>query len=874
MYPDDNIQTPVPSSIDADTRVHSHPLALADYDREAVTWTDMDAPQPTPEQVSEPPVTEVGIDPEDYTPDRDVDDVLREAADIDLLWKLRAITMDTTLTRDALTDEHIIGATAGVIGQPTLGAGYISCIADKSLRSRIVVEVAALIDGELDTYGWDALFDAKNGPALSADEAADLRASLDGEVEEWAKGLFADADALRVESERLARESGVQPGGEWQAWSRAGDVLREVIGGPDWGAQARHAEQLREALADDDDETEDDVDMSKPEDQAPAAAARPLVPEGQPTPRDTPPWTPLPMPAAATGTTEAEEVSSVTENVVAGPWQGAQVPAGAPVRAGMAPAGDLLARARARMESWRTLWTKPDAHPDDEPYTAGTVGELPADEHAAVLTGLGVCIPRKAWRAMSPEQREIQRAKVYGLEEREFAPHNEEVYPLGYPSDPALIRSICDYSDRTRAVFHAARGVRSAHPVVTILQSLIRTGQAAPTDLGPYPGVPLSTYVSVIGKSGAGKGQSTTTRTLPWGAAVQDIRWAGAGWTVPDIDAESGELGSGQVMVDRFVEEYVDDATGEKDFRMKPHPSARIEMDEIATTLAVASGGSSTIVPTMTSAWSNKAIGADTRQHGVGRRTSGDYSVFAIGGIQVHKGREFMDTAGVGLAQRFIHTLPTDPYRHMLTPCIADPRTRFAYPAPPSVVVPATGLILCDEIEEALNANEVRAAIDEEQEDDEEAHAALARIRLACLVALWHGRFEVTNADWRWAGAVMEFSRRSWAFLKAAVERQEKEASRQVGIGKGIELDAAKAVQGGAYQDRFDAVAKKVKAAGKSGVLISQLRNGMSKSKGQQQLITSQLGQIVSEMTSGPTAVAHLAGKRVIWGKGSAAKMS
>lgn len=713
-------------------------------------------------------------------------DVSSEKVDIELLWVLRTLTLDPTLTRESLTDVQIIAATAGVIAQPTLAAGYISCISDVSLRRRLVVEVSALVRTDVDAYGWDALLDAMNGPALDADDASVLREALDAEVEEW------------------ARELG--------------------------------------------------VGMSEFEAQAPAVpSARPLVPEGQPTPRDIPAWTPLP----------AQGQARASSNVVTGPWTGSEVPMPRATSAG----GDLLARARARLEAWRTLWVPPPAHPDDAPYTAETVSELPADEHAAVLTGLGTHIPRKAWRALSPEQREVQRAELYGLEERGFSPDDKETYPLGFPSDPALIRSICDYSDRTRAVFHAARAEKGAHPVVLILHSLIRTGMAAPVDFGPFPGVPLSTYVSVIGKSGAGKGQSTLDRTLPWGSAVQDIRWAGQGWTVPDIGSMKAELGSGQVLVDRLIEEHENDATGEKDYRMKPHPTVLIDMDEIATTLAAASGGSSTIVPTLTSAWSNKPIGADTRQHGVGRRTSGHYSIFAEGGIQVRKGREFMDTCGVGLGQRFIHTMPQDSWRHALVPCIADPRKGDGtFAAPPSVVVPTAGTRLCGEVEGALRANAVRAAIAEEQEDDEEAHMALARIRLAVLIALWHGRVDVTSEDWEWTGAVMEFSRRSWAFLKAAVERQEKAARIETGIGKGIEYDAAKAVQGGEYKARYNAVARKVKEAGDKGVLISQLRNGMSKSKGQQQLISSQLGQIISELTSGPQAAARIAGKRVVWG--------
>ncbi|TWS20689.1 hypothetical protein FK529_04940 [Tsukamurella asaccharolytica] len=136
--------------------------------------------------------------------------------------------------------------------QPSLALGYLGTVTDQSLREHLV---AWLVENEREQGGvladytvWDTVLDLESGTVPSAEEAADLREVLDEELAEWARTLFADADALRREAAQLAQEAGTKPDtAVWQAFDLAAEAVRETTGGPDWGAGSA-AEQQLEAM--------------------------------------------------------------------------------------------------------------------------------------------------------------------------------------------------------------------------------------------------------------------------------------------------------------------------------------------------------------------------------------------------------------------------------------------------------------------------------------------------------------------------------------------------------------------------------------------------------------------------------------------------
>jgi hypothetical protein len=366
-----------------------------------------------------------------------------------------------------------------------------------------------------------------------------------------------------------------------------------------------------------------------------------------------------------------------------------------------------------------------------------------------------------------------------------FNPCDRVLYPEGFHSTPEILEAVMDYSDRTRAIFHQARRNHGVHPITMYIADLIRFGTRLPTDLGPFPGTPLSTYAVAVGRSGTGKTQSARPDLSVWDWTTIGVVWRNhkeSGWQNPMvIDPEydpnhTRRLGSGQVLVDLFgkKEQMFDEETGaaikgKHTFVVNARPVVHVHEDEISAMVARSTGAQNTSMQTLCTAWARAPLGDSSRSAGTDMDIdplSDPYNLFFSGGLQPRKSALYFRTEDVGFVQRCVHCGVTDPYRHVGLPVLSNPG---AVPPPSLVIGNETVFTLCESITEAIALAGITSAIDGlAGASDLDSHILMVQIRLACLVAAFHGTLTVSEECWAHTMWLMEHSRRSREYARAA----------------------------------------------------------------------------------------------------------
>lgn len=433
---------------------------------------------------------------------------------------------------------------------------------------------------------------------------------------------------------------------------------------------------------------------------------------------------------------------------------------------------------------------------------------------------------------------------------RKFNPNDRTLYPRGFHSDPELLRAIFDFSDETRAIFHHARNARPrrAHPVAVLMFDLLRRGMRCPVECRPWEFTPLSTFVVAVGRSGTGKTVAAMPTSTPW-RDIAPPRWLAAkaamnldvnekasesvpAGTCPtlipfDFDA-SRSLGSGQVLADRLIRKV---GKGEESYNeMLPHPAILLTDDEIMTLFRAAKSESSTIIPTLNSAWAGASIGNDTRSQG-DSRTTGAYNVFQWGGLQPKFAAELLKHDDSGYTQRGFKVGVTDPFRRVNQPSIPVPVVQPDGAMP--VINPGDTFRLDPRVIDAIDAVNEDADFDHlpDPEEEVESHLAQVQLRIACLGALLHKTLTVSWELWVWAGHLIEHSRRVHAWMVAEAKLADDTES-----GK----EGARRAQIAAAQDREtssktnEVAAKflnKLKQARAKGITRSDLRSSLTGSE-------------------------------------------
>ncbi|WP_018601018.1 hypothetical protein [Mycobacterium sp. 155] len=401
-----------------------------------------------------------------------------------------------------------------------------------------------------------------------------------------------------------------------------------------------------------------------------------------------------------------------------------------------------------------------------------------------------------------------------------FDPTSKTLYPLGFHSTPEIIAGVMDYSDRTRALFHKARSERNVHPIGLYLMDLIRFGNRLPTDLGPYPGVSLSTFVVLVGRAGTGKTQTGRADLSPTDWATLGVvrrNFAEGTWEYPLTGADvnlTHRLGSGQVIVDLyggsepvFNEETGVQIKGQKRFKPNDHLSIHVHEDELSAFIARSTGPQNTSLQTVCSAWARADIGDSSRNAGPKLAICGavsPYNLFMSSGLQPKKSGPYFASEGVGYVQRNIHSAVTDPFRKVGLPVLANPGPQ---PAPSLALGHETVFVLCESIQLAMDDNEEDGSIDTlVGVSDMDSHLLMVRVRLACLVAAYHGSLVVTEECWEHTGVIMEHARRSRAYCEAAKDHaaQDEAGDAEVLRKYGIRVASA------ADRERVEACARRI----------------------------------------------------------------
>lgn len=419
------------------------------------------------------------------------------------------------------------------------------------------------------------------------------------------------------------------------------------------------------------------------------------------------------------------------------------------------------------------------------------------------------------WRAMldsvapfmERELTDTERMSLARMVVRGENPYDTRMYAAGAAYDPALIQRVFEPYSWTRSIFEHAVRIQGgeevehgiANPVTSLVRELIRAAHRAPVGLKTWRGNPLSLYGLFLGESGKGKSYAMNTRRLsPWPDADQYgfYRVQGDSYALPEEGADyTMEPRSGQVIPSMFHEQVVEDTVvgqnkeGEdiikpvKTMRQKAHASVWLEVDELAVLMSLASGDGNTIVDTMNSAYSGRAIGGSKVGDKENTRVTGDYRLQLLGGIQPSRFDTVLEHSASGFPQRLLMVQVTWPWVGLPWKLTGD-----RLPAAPTATadpLPASGQFTVDrDILVALaHDSAVNAGVAAEREEDDAiaTHLADMQVRIACIGAVLDGTLHVDKRMWAWAGDVIEVSKRSYLYAKVRGEQAQTKADERKG---------------------------------------------------------------------------------------------
>ncbi|WP_100462564.1 bifunctional DNA primase/polymerase [Mycobacteroides abscessus] len=386
---------------------------------------------------------------------------------------------------------------------------------------------------------------------------------------------------------------------------------------------------------------------------------------------------------------------------------------------------------------------------------------------------------------------------------------DRQVFPLGHPAAPDLLKAIFDFNDFTRSVFYAARAFtpHPTGPVPLLVTELIRGGMRWPTEIGPTPGTPLS--ISNLRVGGSGKGKSLAMKRTKWShlvgldsvaEKVSGVPHNGTFGVSDNIAWDAyRSTGSGEALPDMLCDEHEAPKEGGRGTvkwkEQKPHPVAWVEEPEFRATLKRGGRDSSVLFDAFNAMWAGENPMADTRTHGWVELS--DFNVFLSGGIQPEVWLH-LRAQSTGFLQRTLLTAVSDPYR--LTDDVLVGAPAYGW-TPPPLPTPGQnghpdGFILCPEIHEAVRRNSEAAAVEKTEADDAwESHLLQVRIRVVCLAALRFGTMVVDADLWNWSGYLIEHHRRVREWLIASEDAAEEEEDKKVGSRRAAVFAAEKAAR-------------------------------------------------------------------------------
>jgi hypothetical protein len=319
---------------------------------------------------------------------------------------------------------------------------------------------------------------------------------------------------------------------------------------------------------------------------------------------------------------------------------------------------------------------------------------------------------------------------------------------------------------------------RRAAPYAVLAEVLAAVGCRIPpsVQLPALVGGPgsLNTITALTAPSGVGKGGAQAV-------ALAAVEWPGSVGPVPIVP-----LGSGEGVAATFAASRR--AKGGDIEVVRLRWSALLVAREIDQLAALADRKGATLSATLRSVWSGEEIGfgnASPDRRLILPRHS--YRAALTVGVQPGHGEALLGDADGGLPQRVWWIPATDPDVPDTRPEEPGQRVTWEPPEPVRLAVAdleaggldrieQLGVIpmpVCQQVADAVD----RAAVGRHRGDVDalDGHSLLCQEKIAALLGIFDGHFEVTDEDWQLAGHLMGVSDRTRAAVAETLRRAEEQ---------------------------------------------------------------------------------------------------
>ncbi|KJE25418.1 hypothetical protein FF36_00031 [Frankia torreyi] len=247
----------------------------------------------------------------------------------------------------------------------------------------------------------------------------------------------------------------------------------------------------------------------------------------------------------------------------------------------------------------------------------------------------------------------------------------------------------------------------------------------------------LNMYINIVDPSGGGKGSAMSS--------ARDCL------DLP-VEIKTVNLGSGEGVTHQYMERT--------NGGVQQYESAvMFVVSEVDSLTALQTRSGSTIVPTLCSAWVGEPLGfAYVDKSKRLPMEAHTYRLTLVCGVQPERARSLLDTAGSGLAQRFLWLPATDPDALPFDPSTPTTIPALSWRTPFDRDDLTLTLGVAHPIEIEIRRTHHDRVAGRRTVSPLDAHRNLSRLKIAAILGLLDKRTEVDEEDWQLAGRVLDMS--------------------------------------------------------------------------------------------------------------------
>ncbi|MFF0127309.1 hypothetical protein ACFYTG_16505 [Streptomyces mirabilis] len=389
-------------------------------------------------------------------------------------------------------------------------------------------------------------------------------------------------------------------------------------------------------------------------------------------------------------------------------------------------------------------------------------------------------------------QNHVPDEPIHWGDEDENGPDDPDEAP-GEPADrlPATFWSATAVLSQIRQMAHARR----TSPDAVLHAVLARTAAMAdPTvrvDNGIHQPSTLGWYCGLFGPSGSGKGQaeSTAEELTPF----------------PRVDLAYIDISTGQGLIAAYLDLDIDpdDDSGKKKILVQRRSRGYALATEGSVLDAMAQmSAAATLNGVLCKAWMSERQGTSNAE--VERRRAlpkGSYTLSMSLGVQEEPAARLLEMGSIGLPQRlaWAHAAlgPDTPKQR---PAITGPvavTTRTGEDTPVTTWVSTLRNLTIpvpEHVTQELDALALEISFGRGSESPLDTHEPLWRVKCAALLALLHGRTDITTEDWDMAAVMWQTSRKVRDSVQETARRRiqaEQDARRAEAVQTAVESQSA-----------------------------------------------------------------------------------